>query len=57
MRIAQSEYDSLESASTIQTKDIEMLLNQIKDESTLKRAVKSEGDYQKLFEEVFRLHK
>jgi hypothetical protein len=32
------------------------LLNQINDESTLKRAVKSEGDYQKLFEKILRLH-
>jgi len=31
-------------------------LNQINDESTLKRAVKSEGDYQKLFEKILRLH-
>lgn len=32
------------------------LLNQINDESTLKRAVKYEGDYQKLFEKILRLH-
>jgi hypothetical protein len=32
------------------------LLNQINDESTLKRAVKSEGDYHKLFEKMLRLH-
>jgi hypothetical protein len=56
--MTRSEIDSTESITTIENKEArEMLLTLIKDESTLQRAkAVSEGDYKKLFEEVFRLH-